>query len=575
MEKSVQTLEKFVPTREKNFGSKLSTSLASATEGVITGKTYEHCWLCRKSHFNNQPCSAQQESSSNDQDWDTSNWQEQLNMVSPSKNNTLRKQNTKQKTKKANKVLTMARSHLIESDTTAYKIENGDKEEVYDRTDLTMLPLLDREARRNIVGSSDDESYHNRRLHVRNNSPLTRCPNEILEKILTYAADEYASDRKTKVKDIIAGHDFGLDDGVSDNMRRARNLAGAAKSCRQLRLIAQRIIYKVVIIDKYKPLRKFALSLTTDPELGKMVQVFRVNLLQTNQSYKNRGFFKYQMDNRNVVSNTDFASLFVRVVESCPNLQVLSVKMYGSILGFGAVRGKFTKMREICISDPVSSGMVLNQMWNHLTDFPQLQKFKMVHSEMNDGVNFEPLEIPHHFADKALDFTFKDLSTLTLENAPEVSDELLVFLVRRFTALNKLAIVNCKLVSSGGLARVLEEIPGRLSTLVFWVWLDQSGCPSAREIKSSRYHLCSAISGYGETLSVLNMKPYRLCEDMWKGPGFKRLHRCNIDMMQFCHCRNEDNSRDESSFEAAYKVAQEEERLPHLDESSAIFHLRE
>jgi hypothetical protein len=62
---------------------------------------------------------------------------------------------------------------------------------------------------------------------------------------------------------------------------------------------------------------------------------------------------------------------------------------------------------------------------------------------------------------------------------------------------------------------------------------------------------------------------------MWRGSKFKRLHRCNIDMMQFCHCRNGDNSRDESSFEAAYKVAREEERLPHLDESSAIFHLRE
>jgi hypothetical protein len=437
--------------REKKERYKLSENTESVTDVVVTSKNLDHCWDCGKTHLRFQPCEAPQQSNSKEQDWEQSKWEEQLKMLAPlPKNNGLQKQNPKQRARKPNKVLTMARSRLVDSDTTVYRIENGEKEIIFDRTDLTLLAPLDREAKRGVVGGSDDESNHNRRPYVKNNSPLARCPNEILEAILTYAADECPSGRKTKVRDIIAGHDFGVDDGVVDNIRKAKNLSGAVKSCRQLRQVAQQVIYKVVSIDKYKALRRFALSLTADPELGKMVQVFRVNLCQTTQSYRNRGLFRYQMENRNVASNTDFASLFVRVVESCPSLQVLSVKMYGSILGFGAVRGKFTKMREICISDPVSSGQVLNQMWNHLTDFPQLQKFKIVHSDINDSVDFEPLEIPYHMADKALDFTFKNLGTLTLENAPEVSDNLLFYIVRRLTALNKLAIVNCKLVSSGG-----------------------------------------------------------------------------------------------------------------------------
>jgi hypothetical protein len=71
---------------------------------------------------------------------------------------------------------------------------------------------------------------------------------------------------------------------------------------------------------------------------------------------------------------------------------------------------------------------------------------------------------------------------------------------------------------------------------------------------------------------VLNLKPYRICEDMWKESNFKNLHRCNIDMMQFLHCRRKGN-RDEKAFEAAYKAAREEEKLPCLEAKEANFHL--
>ena len=444
-------------------------------ESLITGKNHERCWMCTKVHSPMDPCEAASQFSNANSGWGEASWQEQLKAASllykpPS--GTRASGGSRHRSRKASglKTLAISNSRSVDANTTAYRVENGEKDIALGRADLTLLAKLDVEAARGAdgrpppyrepdggagVGASASGLACGAPLPI--DHPLchlNRCPNEILETIFTYAGDDYASGDGGKVKDIIAGHNFSLGDGVWDNIRRARNLDGVAKSCRRLRLVAQQIIYKVVCIDGYKPLRKFALALTADPELGELVQVFRITLCQTNQPYRNRGLFRYRMDRGTVVSNTDFASLFVRVVESCPNLQVLSAKMFGSVLGFGAIRGHFPKMREICISDPISSSLVLNRMWNHLVDFPQLTKFKIVHSELNNAVDFTPLEIPHHMADRALVNNFKHLATLTLENAPEVADGLLFFLARRLTALTKLAIVNCKLVSSAGACRL-------------------------------------------------------------------------------------------------------------------------
>lgn len=430
-------------------------------ESLITGKNHEQCWMCTKVHSPMDPCEATSQFNHGNSGWGESSWQEQLKTASllykPPGTRGLRHRSRKAGSLKT---LGISNSRSIDHNTTAYRVENGEKEVTFGREDLTLLAKLDVEA----VRCADrrppvyDDFASETPASIDPSCHLNRCPNEILETIFTYAGDDYASDSGGKVKDIIAGHNFSLGDGVWDNVRRAHNLDGVARSCRRLRLVAQQIIYKVVCIDRYKPLRKLALALTADPELGELVQVFRITLSQTNQPYRNRGLFRYQMDRKTAVPNTDYASLFVRVVESCPNLQVVSAKMFGSVLGFGAIRGRFTKMREICISDPISSSLVLNRMWDHLVKFPRLTKFKIVHSDLNNAVDFTPLEIPLHMADRALENNFKHLATLTLENAPEVADSLLYFLARRLTALTKLAIVNCKLVSSAGM---FVDVSGR------------------------------------------------------------------------------------------------------------------
>jgi hypothetical protein len=427
---------------------------------IIIGKNNEECWRCGKYHSRMEPCGTSPRSTDEDWEWDEARWEAaasrriQKSAVLP-KNNALQRPNLKSRVRRSEAPLSLKYSKILTSATTMYRIEDdGDKEVVFDRDDLGLLDRLDREARdfkKRFIVISDDEDDE-----IPENPPkmssLLRCPTEILESIFQYAADDALFVKPAvKVKDIIAGHDFRIDDELSDQVRRARNLSGAAKSCRRLRAVAQSIIYKVVCFDQFKSLQNFARSITRVPDLGKIVQVVRITMDQGNISYRQQGGFKYQLNsNKSVASRNDFAALFVRVVENCPNMQILVTKMFGSLLGFATIRGRWSQMREICISDPVSTGQVLNRMWNQLPDFPRLKKFKIIHSSMNDHVDFEGLEIQHHMADKGLSHMFNHLNTLTLEMAPEVSDTLLFFLVRRLPVLTKLAIVNCKLVTSGG-----------------------------------------------------------------------------------------------------------------------------
>ncbi|KAI5848198.1 hypothetical protein BZA05DRAFT_122190 [Tricharina praecox] len=555
---------------------------------ITPEKETETCWLCKGRHLGSA-CKATSPDS-DPADWEDTKWMPNTNDLPqlPKKHALGRQISPKPikslKSKKGSKP-SLVKSALVDSKTTTYKVERSAKdgfresgdndapyeETVLDRDDLTGLVKLDKErkSKRRSSNSGQSSSVGSATFQ---SSYLCRCPNELLESIFAYAADGDAYTEDKKIKDIVTGNKWDIEEGVQDTWRRARNLAGVVKSCRQLRLVAQRVIYRVICIKSYIPLRGLARTLTADPELGQMVQVLKIHLEQTTISYKNRGVYRHEMVNNVHVTTTDYASFFVRIVESCRNLQILSTKLYGSALGFGALLGRFRHMREIVISDETSCGQVLNKMWNHLINFPKLNKFKIVHSPMNDSVDFTPLEIPFHMAERGLDYGFRALSNLQLENAPEVSDALLVFLVRRFYVLSKLAIVNCKLVTSAGIARVLGEIPNKLCHLIFWVWLDRTGRASSREALPSKYHLCDALREHGTSLMTMNLKPHKVCEDLWKESHFNHLQRIVIDMAQFSHCYKQTIARGETDkhegfFEDAYKLACSEDRLPCMDES--------
>jgi len=430
-------------------------------------KPRDKCWLCKDRHLEAE-CKATSPHREPVK-WEDNSWVFNMDDLPalPKKHALGRQIIPKEtKSKKTSKNPSLIKSGIISSETALYKIERIDsdgfqefgdndvsyEETVLDRGDLRLLETLDKDANRSkpknkFLGSGKPNSSDSATVK---SSYLCRCPNEILESIFNYAADGDTYGETKKVRDMVTGTKWDIDEGVNDTSRKARNLTGVAKSCQQLRLVAQRVIYRVICIKTYAPLYKLARTLTADPHLGGMVQVLKIHLEQ-GCNYKNRGVYRHEKVNNVALTNTNSASVLVRIVESCRNLQLLSTKLHGSVLGFSTLQGKFRQLREVVISDETSRGQVMNYMWNHLTNFPRLNKFKIIHSDMNSAMDFTPLEIPFFMAERGLDSGSRTLSNLQLENAPEVSDALLFLLVRRFYVLTKLAIVNCKLVTSAGM----------------------------------------------------------------------------------------------------------------------------
>ena len=320
-----------------------------------------------------------------------------------------------------------------------YKITNDKTESFFHRGDLALLRKIERTAR-NTVRIKPDSNKKRRGFR--------KLPNEIIEEICRYAASDFPADLFIPVKEMEAGRDFKANAMV--NIERAENLRGVAKACRLLRFNAQLVIYQTVQIEDYTALERFARSVTLNPQLGGIVRVLRIDLAQTLDSWQNYGVTRYKVTRNGQASFKDFASLLVRVIEACQNIQVLTCNMFGSILGFSAVQRAPLGLREICLTDPASTGQVVPYLWAQLREFPNLKKFKIVHSEMNGCQNFKPLEIPKHMVIPAFRHGFSTLNCLTLERSPEVSDKSLISAIPTLQCLNKLAIIECKLVTSLG-----------------------------------------------------------------------------------------------------------------------------
>lgn len=274
-------------------------------------------------------------------------------------------------------------------------------------------------------------------------SGLNQFPVELLLDIFTYVADNVSADAHQRVKDVIAGSTF---DAMPElNKGRTRNLSGVVRTCHRFRLVAQGILFKDVNLVSYKDVKKFTNAITKAPELANIVQIVRINLENKTGGLRNERITRFDMP-----STGDGASQFIQLVESCPNIQVLSVLMPGCLLGFGCLDGQYPNLRELQLKDIASTNQVLSGMWDMLKQFPNVRRLKLVHSTDNSGVEFDPLAIPPHRLLNLLSHEFSKLSTLTLENAPEISDDVLKMVVPRLPQLNKLSLVHCKLVTSGG-----------------------------------------------------------------------------------------------------------------------------
>ncbi|CCX04403.1 Similar to hypothetical protein [Tuber melanosporum Mel28]; acc. no. XP_002835969 [Pyronema omphalodes CBS 100304] len=539
--------------------------------------TDAHSTECHQVHGQAEPCDSQNsvlsESSDND-DWDESRW-------SGNYRNTLeyRAQPRSRKMRYSDhedEHFNISTSKLVQWDTIAYRLEeDGRKEVVFDQRDLNAVPLWMKEAEdmslppaerlkreleaQGIFGHVPEDEP----VYVTQTSGFLRLPVEILESIFKYAANEYSSQRDVKTKDIVAGYEWSCEEAVNDTQRRARILSGVVVACRRFHEVAQEYIYRHIGIDSFQSLKRLTIGLLGKPHLAKHVQSLRISMDQSSLSFKTYGRFRYlyESEEKKTPTHTDFTSAFVLIMEACINLQVVTCKMWGSALGLGCLKGQWPKLRELCVRDELSIGMVVPAIWNRLSCFPALKKFRLAHSDVNPCYDFDALQYPG-IIDTIRQPQYLHLRDICLERAAEVTDEILLRVCSRLK-LSRLAIIDCKLVTSGGIANVVQLSKRTLGSLTFWVWKDGQGRPHPNELAPKSSHLCATLAKGCRVIGEINLKPYRICEDMWHDCDYKYLGRLEISMICFINCKSKRISRQaEEKFHHSFNSALEDGKMP-------------
>lgn len=275
---------------------------------------------------------------------------------------------------------------------------------------------------------------------------VRKLSEDTLHMIFSYVADGLMPEDQMKMKNVHIGSNFRLD--ASFTSTRYRRLKSVLRSCRYWRHLSQHIVYKYVNLDQFCNFKGFVRTISEDAELGKMVCAVKINI-QGGASYISHDNRPSRQELSEMPKSSDSAQLFTAMMESCPELQILSANMYGAIRGFNFVLTKFLKMREIQIMDDSSKGMVAHNLWKNLGNYPNLEKFRIFHSEENGATNFDTLKLPPKDFFNKTNPTFV-LKALTMERSPELSDKILGIFASRLKQLTNLVIVDCKLVTSAG-----------------------------------------------------------------------------------------------------------------------------
>lgn len=275
---------------------------------------------------------------------------------------------------------------------------------------------------------------------------IRKLSEDVLTTIFSYLADGLMPEEQMETKNVHIGNSFKFD--TSFTTTRYRRLRAVLRSCHYWRHLGQQIVCKYVNLNKLPSFERFVRTISEDEELGNMVRAIKVNI---------HGGASYMAHDRRPPKQlavmpkvSDLAQLFTRMMQSCPQLQVLSVNMHGAIMGFNLVFEKFPMMREIQIKDDRSKGIVAQNIWTNLSrNYPNLENFRIFHCQENAATNFDNLKIPPKL------FQLKGgneiiLKALTMERCPEISDRSLAALCPKLQNLTTLVIVDCKLVTSGG-----------------------------------------------------------------------------------------------------------------------------
>ncbi|RPA97862.1 hypothetical protein L873DRAFT_1094292 [Choiromyces venosus 120613-1] len=399
---------------------------------------------------------------------------------------------------------------------------------------------------------------------------IRKLPREVLHAIFSYAADGVLPEVQVKAKDLTYGCNFEVPSTF--NKIRYKGLWSMLRTCHYWRDLGREILYKYVNLSEWSTLELFARTVSRDHEIGALVRSLRISVPQftpqsSYQSYNNR-----DRNSRIVATEqVDGFQLLPDIVQRCPLIHVMSIDMPNAVPAFNKLVSmqKLPNLREIQIKDGGERIATGERVWeNMIRNAPDLKKL-VITQDQDLSLRNAPtmIKIPDNIFHGEQASTFR-LTQIHLTRSYEITDGILLLLSGKLSNLKDLDIVDCPLVTSRGIAKMLDKMPNRLKRLSYWIWINHYGNVSKRE-QNIGVDLCHVLGKCGQGLQHMDIKIFLACHHLWKD-GFRELQRCRIMAYHYHDCVKKVNNRSSASFENSLSQARLEGKLPALAECQVV-----
>ncbi|CUS11707.1 unnamed protein product [Tuber aestivum] len=395
---------------------------------------------------------------------------------------------------------------------------------------------------------------------------IKKLPDEVLHAIFSFAADGVLPEVQVKTKDLTYG--CGFEAPSTFNKVRYKGLWSVLRTCHHWRTLSQEILYKYVNLSDWSNLELFARTVSHNQDMGALVRSLRISVrpFSPQASYKS-----YNNRDRNsraaVVEQVDAFHLLSDILGGCSLIHVMSIDMPNAVPAFNklvSMQG-FPNLREIRMKDGGGRIATGERVWeNIIRNTPELKKL-VITQDQDLSLRNAPtvIRIPENIFHSEKESAFK-LTQIRLTRSYEISDDMLLLLCGKLRNLNDLDIVDCPLVTSRGIARMLEKMPNQLTRLSFWIWINHYGNVSKRE-QDIGVDLCHALSKYGQSLQHMDIKIFLACHHLWQD-GFRELKRCRIVPFHYHDCVKQENVRSSSFFKNVLDKGRNAGKFPALTE---------
>ncbi|KAI5794311.1 hypothetical protein DFH27DRAFT_128311 [Peziza echinospora] len=385
--------------------------------------------------------------------------------------------------------------------------------------------------------------------------PITKLPFEILTQVVEYVGmAQLDNDPREELL---------VYDRARAECTRALELRHLRRVNKQLYGVVQKIIYTRVSITSIFDLDRFLRTVQFRERLSSLVIDITVDIPQL-KSHQ----IRFTPPGKMAKSTYSMIRGIYGIFECCKSLTRFAFHCTGAIQAFGKLEGFYPSLRKVVVCDLLDIGKSSEAFWKNLPLFPNLEEVSLVRSEENRDLDHRKWQISP-VGKPWISHDYLTLQLLKFSYCPDVSDKILHKMLPSLPNLNKLMLHECKLVTSSGLARLINKMNGRLTELYYYDYVDCSGKVSEEEQKNKRpCHLCPAIAK-SPKLQSLTLSAYRLCSVLWDEAYWEDLHTLKIDLMFYTGCENDED--DDKDFRLALLEATREGRLPSLTKEGFFF----